>query len=97
MCSGITDEELLTPEGLKSIVDSIYQRDALFVVSEAFGTFNALLNTRRGGNENMKNFEFCFSAQIAKFISISQITKLPECITALMLLSNSFIDDHQRV
>ena len=77
LCSGISDEQLLTTEGVKSIVDCIYQRDALSVVSEAFRSFNALLNTRRGDNENMKNFESRFSAQVAKFNWISQITKLP--------------------
>ena len=45
----------------------------------------------------MKNFESRFSAQVAKFNAISNTTKLPECLTALMLLSNSAIDDNQRV
>lgn len=45
----------------------------------------------------MRNFESRFPAQVAKFNSISQTTKLPECLTALMLLSNSNIDDAQRV
>ena len=79
------------------IVDCIYQRDAMSVVSEAIRSFNKLLNTRRNSHENMKNFESRFSAQSAKFNSLSQTTKLPECIIALMLLSNSAIDDNQRV
>lgn len=45
----------------------------------------------------MKIFESRFNAQVAKFNSISDTTKLPECITALMLLSNSAINDVQRV
>lgn len=97
LCSGIDDESLTTTEGVKLIVDCIYQRDALSVVSEAFRAFNALLNTRRGDTENMKNFQSRFSAQVAKFNAISNTTKPPECSTALMLLSNSAIDDNQRV
>lgn len=45
----------------------------------------------------MENFESWFSAQVAMFSSISSTTKLPECITAIMLLSNPDIDDAQRV
>lgn len=43
----------------------------------------------------MKNFNARFSAQVAKFNALSANTKLPECITALILLSNSAIDDSQ--
>ena len=97
LCSGITNEELLGDDGVKKITEAIYQRDALSVVSEAFRAFNLLWNTRRSNTESMKNFESRFSAQVAKFNSISDTTKLPECITALMLLSNSAIDDTQRI
>ena len=36
ICSSISDEELLTTEGVKSIFDCIYHRDAFPVVREAF-------------------------------------------------------------
>ncbi len=97
LCSGIADESLLDADGVQKIVHCIYQRDALSVVSEAFKSFNHLWNTRRGSTETMKNFESRFSAHVAKFNSISTTTKLPECITALMLLANSAIDDNQRI
>ena len=97
LCSGITNAQLLGDDGVKLIVESIYQRDALSVVSEAFKAFNQLWNTRCGSAESMKNFESRFSAQVAKFNSIATTTKLPEYTTALMLLSNSSIDDNQRV
>ena len=45
----------------------------------------------------MRNFKSRFYAQVAKFNSISKTTKSPECITALMLMSDSLIDDTQRV
>lgn len=97
LCSGITDAQLVGEESVALIVGAIYKRDALSVVSEAYKTFNLLLNTRRGNSENMKKFESRFSAQVAKFNSISNTTKLPDCLTALMLLSNASIDDAQRV
>ena len=97
LCSGISDDQLVGNNAVNLIVGNIYQRDALTVVSEAYRTFNLLSNTRRSSNEAMKNFEPRFSAQVAKFNSISSTSKLPECITALMLLSNSAIEDSQRV
>ena len=97
LCSGISEVQLTGDHAVDLIVGKIYQKDALSVVSEAYRAFNQLWSTRRSNNETMKNFESRFSAQVAKFNSISATTRLPECITALMLLSNSAIDDSQRV
>ena len=97
LCSGIADILLTTDAAVDLIVGKIYQKDALSVVSEAYRAFNQLWNTRRSSIDTMKNFESRFSDQVAKFNSISTTTKLPECITALMPLSNSAIDDSQRV
>lgn len=97
LCSGISNEQLIGDGAVDLIVGKLYQRDALTAVSEAYRAFNQLWNTRRSNNETVKNFESRFSAQVARFNSISTTTKLPECITALMFLSNSAIDDSQRV
>lgn len=67
------------------------------MVSEAYKVFNDLLGTKRGLNVSMKGFELRFSANVAKFNAISASTKLPDCLTALMLISNSDISDSQRV
>lgn len=45
----------------------------------------------------MTNFENCFTAVATKLNSILQTTKLPECITSLLLLANAHISDTQRV
>lgn len=45
----------------------------------------------------MKNFEPPFSVQVAKFNAMSETTKLPEYLTALLLLSNSAINGNQRI
>lgn len=45
----------------------------------------------------MKNFGSSFSVQLAKFNSISETTRLPEYITALMVLLSSAIEDSQRL
>ena len=61
-CSAITNEEVLSDDGIKNITEAIYQRDALSAVSEAFGAFNLLWNTCRSNTEAMKNFESRLSA-----------------------------------
>lgn len=45
----------------------------------------------------MKSFELRFSAQVTKFSAISETRRLPECLKALLLLSNSAINDKQRI
>ena len=97
LCSGITNTELSSEDGVSKIVNAIYQRDGLSVVSEAYRVFNDLLDTKRGNNESMKGFELRFAASVAKFNAISESTKLAECLTALMLISNAHISDSQRV
>lgn len=93
LCSGISDDQLFGDNAASLIVNAIYKGDALSVVSEAYKAFNQLINTQRGTLKNVKNFESRFSAQVAKFNSTSTTIKLTECITALMLLSYSQIDD----
>lgn len=73
------------------------QRDALSVLNEAYSALLQLRNTGRNNSETMENFESRFSAQVAKFNSITKTTKFPECIAALMLLSSFAINDSQRV
>ena len=97
LCSALTKDQLKSNDGVSLIVNKIYQRDALSVISEAYDGFNLLLSTRRNPNENLKNFELRFAASVTKFNSLSDTTKLPQCITALMLLSNSGIDHSQRI
>ena len=93
----MSDDQLVGDDAVNLIAENIDQRDALTVVSEAYQTFIQLYNTLRSSNETIKNFESRFSAQVAKLNCISSTNKLPECITALMLLSNSAINDSQRV
>lgn len=97
LCAGITREQLRSDYGVTMVVNAVYQRDALSVVSEAYEGFNALLTTRRAGSESLKAFELRFSAAVTKFNSLSETTKLPQCITALMLLSHANIEQSARV
>lgn len=46
--AGLTNEKLKSENRAILFVNTVYQRDALFVFSEAFEEFNALLSTRRG-------------------------------------------------
>jgi len=68
-----------------------------FVVSDVYQDFNDLLATKRGQNESFKNFESRFEAQVSKFNSHADSSKLPDAITAFMLLANSSVDSSQRI
>ena len=97
LCSELTNEQLKEADGVNLIINKVYERDALSVVSETYDYFNSLWSTRRKPNESFKTFEKRFTAALSKFNSIANATKLPPCITALMLLSNSSVDHNQRV
>lgn len=79
------------------IVNAVYQHDALTVVLESHDGFSFMLTTRRVGSKTMKNFETRVSATLTKLNCLSTISKLQPCLTALVLLSSSGIDDSQRV
>lgn len=95
-CSALSIDQLKQVDGLQLIIDTVYQRDFLSVISEAYEGFNRLLNTRRENNELLKSFEIRFSVSVAKFNSMLETTKLHQCITALMILRNAAIEHSQR-
>lgn len=97
LCAELTNAQLKSDDGVSLIVDNLYRHDFMSVISEAYDGFNNLLNARRAQTESLKNFETRFSAAVTKFNSLSKTTKLPQCITALMLLSNAAIDHSQRI
>eukprot|EP00171_Calliarthron_tuberculosum_P022021 IDg22021t1 len=97
LCKSIPEKLLQSEQGVDEIVNAIHKRDALAVVSEVYQDFIELLATRRGQSEKFGDFEFRFSAQVSKFNCHSDLTKLPEALTAFMLLSNSNVDANQRI
>lgn len=96
-CSELTKEQLKSENGVQLIINAVYRRDFMSVISEAYDGFSILINTRRNDNESLKEFETRFSAAVSKFNSFSTTTKLPQCITALLLLINASIEHSQRV
>ena len=62
-------------------------------MSEAYHVLNDLLEINRGKNESMTGFVLQFLASVANFNAISDFTKLPECLTTLMLIINTHISD----
>lgn len=90
-------EQLKSANGVQLIINSVYRRDFMSVISEAYDGFSILINTKRNDHESLKEFETRFSATVSKFNSFSTTTKLPQCITALLLLSNASIDHSQCV
>ena len=97
LCREITDDELSAEIGYQKIVDAIFKRDPLSVVTETYQTFNDLLNVRRSSNESFRNYESRFSAQVAKFNAHGKSLKFHESLLALMLLSSANLDNAQRV
>ncbi len=95
--SEISKDQLKAVNAVTLIVNAVYQRDFMSVVSEAFDGFNTLLNTRGGQHESLTNFETRFWAAVSKFNSFSNTTELPQCITALMLLVYASIEYSHRV
>ena len=67
---------------MKKVCKSLYKKDALTIVSNAYSDFQNLLLTKRGNNESFRNSESRFATAIAKMKSHSSKT-LPESLTAL--------------
>jgi len=97
LCKGIPDDDIASENGAQLIIDAIYKRDALSVVSEVYQDFNDLLTCRRSSNESFKNYESRFAAMVAKMSAHGNTVKLHESLLAMMLLTNANIDDAQRV
>lgn len=75
----------------------LYKRDVLSVVGEAFRESDDSLTCRRHDYETMKTSENRFNALGRKLHSTGQTTKLPECITSLLLPANAQIIGTQHV
>ena len=97
ICRSITDTDIQSNTGWKSVVDAIYRREALSVVSDVYLNFTSLLSMKRGSTETFRNFESRFLAQVSRLNSTSTSSKLPEALRAFMLLANSSVDNGQRI
>ena len=97
LCKKLSDVTIQSKGGSDAIVNAVCKRDALSAVSDVYRDYMALLNLKRGSNEMFKNFESRFEAQVSKFNAHSTVTKIPEALTALLLLANSNVDDSQRI
>ena len=97
LCKKLSDVKIQSKGGSDAIVNAVCKRDALSAVSDVYRDYMALLNLKRGSNEMFKNFESRFEAQVSKFNAHSTVTKIPEALTALLLLANSNVYDSQRI
>ena len=96
LCKDLLFEEIESEDGVEKICNTLYKKDALTAVSNAYGDFQNVLLTKQGNNETFQNFESRFAAAIAKMKSHGSMM-LPESLTAFMLLVNSNIDTTQRI
>lgn len=97
LCMGIKTEIIASAAVQSAIVDALYKRYALSVVSDVLDNINQLLTTRRGPNESLKNFELRFATSVAKFNGNGESVKLNPSLTALTLLENACVDYSQRI
>lgn len=97
LCTGIDNHVIASDSGAQAIVNALHQRYELTVISEIFRDLKEILSTRRGSNESLRGVESRFAAQMSKFNSLDTRTKLPESLTALMLLANASVENTQRV
>lgn len=97
LCKSITAEQLGSDTGATHVMNCIYKRDSLSVMSEIFSDFSLLNKTRRHGSETFQEYEARFSAQLAKYNSHSSTTAISDAIAGMMLLVNSDVDDSQRI
>ena len=74
LCKGISAGVNQSPGGADEIVNAIYNRDALSVVSQIYQKFINSLSTKCDSTELLNNFESEFAAQISKFNSYSSTT-----------------------
>lgn len=76
-CSQLTNEQLKAEGSVQFIIDTVYQRDFVSVISEAYEGSHKLLNTRRSDSESLESIEMRFSAAVVNFSSLSTTSKLP--------------------
>ena len=77
LCKRLTDSDLADEAGTQKVLDCVYKRDALAVVSDVYQDFMTLLTMKRGNNESFMNFESRFAAQISKFNAHCPTAQIP--------------------
>lgn len=97
LCKAIPDSTIRSDQGAEAIVQALYKRDPLAVVSDVFQDFLTLMNTKRNHTESFKNFESRFQAQVSRLNAHGSEAKLSESLVAFALLANADVDNNQRV
>ena len=64
LCKDLLFEEIESDHGVEKICNTLYKKNALTAVSNAYSSFQNLLLTKRGSNENLHNFESRFAAEM---------------------------------
>lgn len=79
------------------MAEAIHKTDALSKETNVYERFSAVLATKRGDSESLKNFETRFDPQMPKLHSVTGENKFPEFLVSCTLLNNSNIEKNQRV
>lgn len=97
LCRQIGDEVIQLDAGVSAIIIALHIRDPLSAVSSVYQDFLALLSTKRGHSESVRNYKSRFAAAVSRFNTHAKSCELPEALTAFMLLANSDINSSQRI
>lgn len=97
LCDSLDDDVIASEDGVQLIVNTVYKKDPLSIVSCVYTELQKLLSIQRGDTESFKTFETRFEAQLSKFNALGSSVSLPESMSALVLLANSKVDSSQRI
>lgn len=97
LCKGLDSTKVASVDGVKLIVNSVYKRDALSVVTTLYDELQQLMSLRRERGESFPEYELRFAAQLARFNSLAPCVAVHDCLSALMLLANADVDSSQRI
>lgn len=86
-----------TDGAVQMILDRIYKRDSLSMMSFVFDQLQDLPHCPRTASELFKSFGTRFAAQLPKYNSISTSTAIFQCMTAFYLLETANLEETQRI
>lgn len=78
------------------MINAIDKIEQLQFVSDVYLGFNSLLSTCGHQNENMRNFQTSFEAQLFR-CDAHIVGSIPDALVALMLIGSPNVDDNQRL
>lgn len=90
-------ETLHSDDGEDTVVNFLFKRDPLPIVSRLYNDFSTLLNSKRKRNELFINFKSRFATRTSRNYTPRSSIFLPSSIASIMFLANANVGDSQSV